>query len=328
MNQVTIIVVPRERFSYTQPSLESVYQNTGMPFNLVYVDGNSPPHIGRYLEAQTQQRGFQLVRSKQYLSPNRARNLGLAQVNFQETQYVAIIDNDVLVRPGWLESLVQCAETTDAGAVGPLYLEGSDFQTVHMAGGTSVFREQGDRRWLVEKRPFMRLPLAKVADKLQRHQTDILELHCILVRAEVMAQIGSFDERMVNIGEESDFSMTLRAAGHSIYFEPSAVVSYVPPPPLAPSDLPFFFVRWSQQWCQQSVAHFQEKWNLTENSPTLHHYREFVDRHRYLVFTQPQKGKGAGYLTKKATYFVFDKLTNRYASRLHPPKIEGLEARP
>ncbi|MGB3761496.1 MAG: glycosyltransferase family 2 protein, partial [Rivularia sp. (in: cyanobacteria)] len=33
--QVTIIVSPRERFSYTRESLESIYENTQIPFKLI-----------------------------------------------------------------------------------------------------------------------------------------------------------------------------------------------------------------------------------------------------------------------------------------------------
>lgn len=47
---ITIIVVPRERFSYTQQSLESIYTHTHLPFELVYVDAGSPKHIYKYLQ--------------------------------------------------------------------------------------------------------------------------------------------------------------------------------------------------------------------------------------------------------------------------------------
>ena len=173
--QVTIVVVPRERFSYTEHSLNSIYENTHFPHKLVYVDGNSPGYIKRYLEKQAQEKGFQLVRTGQFLTPNQARNLGLSKT---KTKYVVFIDNDVLVKPGWLEKLVATAESTNAWIVGPLCLEGKDFSRVHMVGGTSVFKEKGSRRWLVERRPFMRLPLEKVKDKIHRGTTEILEFHC------------------------------------------------------------------------------------------------------------------------------------------------------
>jgi hypothetical protein len=76
--QVTIVVVPRERFSCARESLESIYQYTQTSFNLVYVDGNSPVKVKRYLQAQAQEKNFQLIRTDYYLSPNQARNIGLA----------------------------------------------------------------------------------------------------------------------------------------------------------------------------------------------------------------------------------------------------------
>ena len=74
---VTIVVVPRERFSYSRESLESIYQNTELPFKLVYVDGNSPQAIAQYLQVQAKQKEFELIRTDYYLYPNQARNLGI-----------------------------------------------------------------------------------------------------------------------------------------------------------------------------------------------------------------------------------------------------------
>ena len=93
--EVTIIVAPRERFSYTRESLESIYEHTQVPFKLIYVDGGSPSHIKKYLENQAQEKQFQIIRTEHYLSPNHARNLGLRQV---DTKYVVFIDNDATRR--------------------------------------------------------------------------------------------------------------------------------------------------------------------------------------------------------------------------------------
>jgi len=57
-HQVTIVVVPRERFSYTCQSLESIYEHTQVPFELIYVDGNSPAPIQKYLKTQARVKGF------------------------------------------------------------------------------------------------------------------------------------------------------------------------------------------------------------------------------------------------------------------------------
>lgn len=42
-------MVRRERFSFTQTSLESVLANTPQPYKLTYADGGSPAAIRDYL---------------------------------------------------------------------------------------------------------------------------------------------------------------------------------------------------------------------------------------------------------------------------------------
>ena len=61
MPKVTLIITQRERFSFTQPSLESIYYHTNLPFDLMYVDGNSPNDIQQYLAAQSQEKGLALL---------------------------------------------------------------------------------------------------------------------------------------------------------------------------------------------------------------------------------------------------------------------------
>ena len=60
---VTIIVAPRERFQFARESLDSLYENTFVPFKLVYVDNNSPDKLRQHLEFQSLLRSFQVVRS-------------------------------------------------------------------------------------------------------------------------------------------------------------------------------------------------------------------------------------------------------------------------
>lgn len=308
---VTVVVVPRERFSHTQDSLESLYENTHFPFKLVYVDGKSPLHIKRYLQEQAKQKGFHLIRTEHYLAPNHARNMGLSHA---DTKYVVFIDNDVIVKPGWLESLVQCAEETGAWAVGPLTLQGSDFKTIHMAGGTIELREKQGKRWMIQKRPYMRLPLAKVESQLERGPTQLLEFHCMLTRKEAFEQVGLLDESFLSMCEEDDFCMAVAQSGNTIYFEPNSVVSYLPPPPLVWSDLPFFFLRWSSAWCQVSMDRCRSKWNLTEDSPFLKHTEYFVRDHAQMAFTE-HWGK-PNYPVKKLILTLMKKLMNWKASNL------------
>lgn len=262
--QVTIVVVSREHFTCTRESLDSIYNHTALPFKLVYVDSGSPPKIQRYLEAQAQIRGFHLIRSDRYLFPNQARNLGLSQVT---SKYVLFINNDVIVSPGWLNQLIQAAEDTGACVVGPLICVGSQHQTVHLAGGEThiVLEIKGDRhrRRLHEQPYFHDTQVAKVRGTLQRRPCELIEFHCMLVSSDIFQQIGILDEAiLLHKWEQIDFCLTVTYAGGSIYCEPTVVVTYIPKPPLALSDIAYSIPFWHQEWKFNSLNHFYQKWNI------------------------------------------------------------------
>ena len=56
--RVTVAVVPREGFSGSTRCLDSIYSNSAVPFNLVFVDGGSPGRIRRHLEQESERRGY------------------------------------------------------------------------------------------------------------------------------------------------------------------------------------------------------------------------------------------------------------------------------
>src|SRR5680860_307591 len=177
-SNVTIVVVPRERFSCAAESLESIYQHTTMPFSLVYVDGGSPARIQRYLQAQARDKGFHLLRTESYLSPNRARNLGLLEAH---GEYVVFVDNDVIVSPRWLETLIECAEETGAAVVGPLTCQHKPVhEKVHCAGGESgveIKHENGqDTRHIIEKIYSQGRSVAGLRADLKRQKTGLAEI--------------------------------------------------------------------------------------------------------------------------------------------------------
>jgi GT2 family glycosyltransferase len=275
--RVTIVVVPRERFSASESSLESIYRHTSSNVALVYVDGGSPPQVKKYLERQSAERGFKLIRRDSFLSPNRARNLGF---QFVKTEYVVFIDNDVLVTDGWLDRLVRCADETRAWIVGPLYLMGPiENRFVHMAGGRVEIKESDGRRVLFEEHRFPHTKLDGIPVPLKREPIDLVEFHCMMVEAAALRRLGPLDEQLLSAPEHIDLCMATRAAGGQVYFEPHAVVSYVPPPPFHKSDLAFFLVRWSDAWNASSLRHFNRKWQL-EIQPE---YAQWLTSHRRSV---------------------------------------------
>ena len=263
---VTVAVVPRERFSLTERSLENLYENTTGPFELIYVCAGAPGPVRRYLEREASGRGFRLMATDRYLSPNQARNRAMREVS---TKYVVFLDNDALVTPGWLEKLVQCAEDTGAAVVGPLYLIGEpEQQMIHMAGGRLHFKDRDGHRVGYDEHVLVDLTLSELREPIRRQPCDFVEFHCMLLRSDLFDRVGPLDERLMSVQEHIDVGSVARQAGASVYLEPDAIASYVPPPPFAWSDLPYFMLRWSDEWTTASVRHFNGKWGVA----SMRHY--------------------------------------------------------
>ena len=275
---VTIVVVARDHFSDTEESLQSILSFTPPACPLVYVDGNSPFRIARYLRQQANLRPFKLLRYGHYLTPNQARNIGAAHA---ATSYIAFVDNDVIVSPGWLSELLHCAVATNAAVVGPLNYEKRPLhQTVHFAGGetriASMTIDGAVRRRLIDRIHKERIPASFAP-------TEVAEFHCMLVRNDVFRRLGGLDESMLSTRENIDFCLAVQREGEPIYLEPRSKITYLPPSPLRLADVPYFALRWSDLWDLSSFKHLRSKWNLDEDEYFDRQYRNLGWRRREIM---------------------------------------------
>jgi GT2 family glycosyltransferase len=189
------------------------------------------------------------VRRDHYLTPNQARNAGCAHV---ATRYVVFVDNDVVVTAGWLEALVECAEATGAVIVGPLNYECRPLHHhVHFAGGEvriEVAHSDGStRRHLIDRIHKTRVPQSAI-------ETDAAEFQCMLVRCDVLRELGGLDENMLSTRENIDLCLAVPEAGGRVYLEPRSRITYLPPDPLRLADVPYFALRWSDLWTCRAFA--------------------------------------------------------------------------
>lgn len=329
----TIAFVPREVFSGTQRSLEGLFERTDAPFDLVCIDGNSPPEVASYLEAAASQKGFALLRSESYLTPNQVRNLAIQWAReHTKPEYIVFIDNDVLVRAGWLNALLDCAEATGAGAVGPAYFEGlPECSRLHMFGGDCRIEVDGEgRRSYLERHEHAHTPVADLSEPLVRRETELIEFHTLLVRMSAFDEIGLLDEGLLCQTEHGDLSMTLRLAGYSIWLEPDSKITYLPPQNMTKADRRFFFLRWSEAWYEANELHFTQKWGLCPES--RNRSQSWVREHRSLGTTYKKRlrkwlGRKWARSIEKRFFDPFQPAWNRFVyparrySQPAPPRI-------
>lgn len=262
---VTLVVTPREKWSVCRQTLDSILAHTPPPYELVWIDAGSPAPVRRDLALAAARHGFALVRTPHFLTPNEARLLGLGRVR---TRYVVFVDNDVIVAPGWLAPLVDCAEATGAAVVGPLVCQGRPLhEVVHCAGGTcgvkEVVSEEGPERHLFEHIASQGRRVADIRHRLARRETGLAEFHCLLARTEVARREGMIDARILSTREHVDFCLNIAAAGGTIWLEPDSIVTYLHDTKLERPDLPYFMLRWSDDWERRSIEHVAAKRGLT-----------------------------------------------------------------
>ncbi len=318
--QVTVVVSPRERFSYSDESLRSIYSDTSTPFELIYVDGGSPPHIRRAIERHQRTHGFTLIRSDAVLTPNEARNLAIEEVN---TPWVMFVDNDVLVEPGWLGRLVGAGKANDAQLVGPLYMQDAgNGPEVHMAGGKAAFFEENGKRRFSEEHSHFGAPIEEARRLVPSGPVELLEFHGMMVSKEALDEHGPLDEELLTTMEHIDLCLDVRERGGTAWLDMDTTITYVVPPPFEPTDLGYFVLRWCTDWNRSTLARFAEKWKLEPDDPYIPMEMQWAESHRELVLNTlawPMGWVGARLKYHEAPAVgkrLVDYIENRYAGPL------------
>ena len=227
---VTVLCVVRHGHATTQVTVESLYRNTEVPFRLIYADIASPPVVEDYLKEQVFQReGFVHLRFDDMVSRQIARRKGLEQI---ETDFVVMVDNNMVFEERWLENLLAAANETGATVVSPLIVtRGGD---VHFSGGRVELR----RGWRTLGRKAVYRPHHQAAAPVganlatlrpRRVEIDFAESHCCLVRTESLRREGVLEVEMHNAHTLCAAAYKLkREHGERLVLEPSSVAAIVP----------------------------------------------------------------------------------------------------
>ncbi len=277
--RVTVVITQRESFSRSIESLSSVLAHSTVPYDLIYVDGGSPPSIQRQLRQVAEGHGMHLIRREHFLSPNEARRLACPHLS---GEYAAFLDNDVLVSPGWLEALLGCAEETNAAVVAPLYLErvGSE-ERLHMFGGVCRIVESSRGRRLVVTHTQRQ---AHLRGSPGRRRTEHVEMHGLLIRSSCLGTTDPFDPQIPSIPENTDFCLRILAGGGTMWIEPQARLTVLLPESIEEMDRAFYLTRWSDAWTERGMTRFCAKWGLAAAQPELDSQRRWAVAHRVVAY--------------------------------------------
>jgi glycosyltransferase involved in cell wall biosynthesis len=254
VEKVAIIVVCRDKFSTTDRCLDAILAHTPAPFDLLVVMGGAPESC-REEWARRFGPTARFIFTDKFLNQSESRNIGLAEA---KTRLAVLIDNDVYVRPGWLEPLVRCERETGAAMVVPLILETET--RIHTAGNDFYVSYEGQRAFGHKHLRLCGKPFYENSN-LKRQPTDYGELHCQLVQVEPTIRLKAFDEKLREVAEV-DSGLVWAKAGHGLWLEPASVVLYHKTAEIRREDIDVFAWRWDMRGILEGYRHFEQKWGV------------------------------------------------------------------
>jgi len=275
---VTIVVSFRERWRFTAKAIEGIIDNTTGQFGIVLLDSGMPQNVRDEVQQHHDSGAIEIVDVGRGTLPNHGRAIVAGRL---KSKYAVFIDNDIIVMPDWLDRLVDCAETTGAGIVGPLYLMGNDGEAdlVHMAGGDlAIAQEDGGLRMADTHRHSMR-KLADIEPELRREICDFAEYHCLLMRREVYSAEGMFDRDIVTVHEHIHASLLAREMGYETWLEPGSKVKYLSFSPWLTGECADFRHRWDLSTAEDSLTHFASRWGVVDDAEFRARLRKFLLHH-------------------------------------------------
>ena len=157
-------------------------------------------------------REMRLVELPANVGPAGAANAGAAVA---QGDYLALLNDDAVPEPGWLEELVACARRHPrAASVASKILRRSDRSLLDGAGDCLTFSLKAYRRGLGER-----------DERQYETEEEVFSASgtACLWRADAFRALGGFDEALFAYYEDVDLGFRARIAGHECWYAPRAV---------------------------------------------------------------------------------------------------------
>lgn len=276
---VSIVIPVLNNARLTMQCLRSIVEHTPAgQFEVIVVDNGSNPETRNALAGVP---GLRVIRNERNLGFVEACNQGSRAARGTD---VVFLNNDTVVLPGWLEALRRAIQTDPRnGAVGAMlvYPDGR----LQEAGGVIWSDGSG---WNYGRNQDPDAPEYNFV-----REVDYCSGACLMVRRDVFASLGGFDEHYAPAYyEDVDLCFRLREHGYRVLFEPRA-----------------------------RVVHFEGATAGTNVSSGLKQYqivnqRKFVERHRTALSRQlpmsPHMVKVAADRRRGRRVVVIDHLVPRH----------------
>jgi GT2 family glycosyltransferase/SAM-dependent methyltransferase len=264
--QVTLVIPLFAAADLTRRCLETIRDNTmAIGYEVILVDDAADADTKQLLERVHGARVLVNEKNEGYLrSMNRGATLARGK-------WIVLCNNDIEVQPGWLEAMLDCAESDESvGVVAPKFVSPdgslSEAGGIVWSDGTGANYGRGDDPGLFQYE--------------YRREVDYGSAAALMVRAELWRETGGFDERYLPMYyEDTDLCFEARERGWRVLYEPGAVVMHVEGG-TAGNDLESGHKRHQELNRPKFVAKWRQRLESEQMRPAPTNVRMAANRHR------------------------------------------------
>jgi GT2 family glycosyltransferase/Flp pilus assembly protein TadD len=194
----SIVILTLNQLELTRLCLDSIRKHTLPPHEIIFVDNGSSDGTPEFLrKEEASHHNIRLIENRENLGFSAGCNQGIRD---SRGDLLLLLNNDVVVTPGWLEGMIEClGRTPGAGVVGPMTNNISGVQQAPETGYSNLDGLDGFAAEFREINRDIRRPTRRIVG------------FCMLFRRELVDRIGLLDESFGS-GNFEDDDFCLRAA--------------------------------------------------------------------------------------------------------------------
>ena len=256
-----LVLLSWNHLEETQPCLESLFQSTDVPSRLIIVDNGSDPAVRAFLASVAPRGAIQEVKLLQNETNEgfpRGMNRG---IQTSSAPFVCLLNNDLRFTTGWLREMIEVAQASPSvGLINP---------------ASNTFGH----------RPPAGVPFREYLEALHQRYGETSEVgmcigFCLLVKREVLNQIGGLSEEVERIFfEDEDFSMRAQEAGYRCIVAEGAYVHHAEHQTMRVGPERQALFERNQRWCNERWGRrIRVAWprfaSLAPGSDDLRHWLE------------------------------------------------------
>jgi GT2 family glycosyltransferase len=224
IKDLTITCINMNGIKYTRPLLESIEKFTeGITFEVIIVDNNSSDNSVEVLKGDFPE--IQLIESK--VTQGFAINQNMA-IRYAKGRYIAILNNDMLLFDNVFQKMVTFLdEYPDVGVVGPRLINPNGSFQIGPRGRLTPWN------WgFHELKLDLLFPRSRIFGEFfmtywDPNQSCHMETGmgaCMVLRREVIDDVGMLEEHIFFGTEDLEWSIRIRKAGWGIYYLADAIL--------------------------------------------------------------------------------------------------------